>query len=653
MALFSSAQELRFVGDESIENEELKRIETQNDTIPGFTIPTEVLANAKEEKPPVTDYKIISVARDTTYVDTTLSIEKEYKFNYLRKDNFELLQFSNTGQIYNRLTLAPVPNSIFPKMGFAAKQYAYTTADEVMYYEVPTPFTEMYYKSVMEQGQTTDILFTTNTSPRFNFSISFKGLRSLGKYQHILTNGGRFRFTTNYRSPSERYFLRFHYQSQHSDLEENGGLTANSIKDFEAENKEFDERSKLSVEFENADNGFNSKRYFIDHFYKLTPKKDSITRTEVSIGHRFQYQSKTNFFKQSAAYEPYGNLVPEATEISDCTELKTMENSFYSQFTSSFLGQIEAKWTQYNYNYHIVDTFVTVNQFDKKMEAVESALSGSWQKKIANIDLEASFSKTLVGSRGGDRLKVEAYIPLPNELFVKAGLIQSAQHPGYTFERHQSDYSAFDWQLDPKMIRTTQFYAQAKIPYAGLLSGTVSNVENHTYFKEIPATDDSVSMVVNPAQADESIRYLKLSWKNEFRFWRFALDNTLMFQKVSQDTSIVNVPEFVTRNTFYYSDTVFDGKMFFQAGATLKYFTKYYMNGYHPVLGEFFTQNQAKYGEFPIIDLFVNAKVRQTRLYLKAEHVNSGTTGNSFYSAPGYPYRDYIIRFGVVWNFFM
>ncbi|WP_400074336.1 putative porin [Zobellia russellii] len=24
----------------------------------------------------------------------------------------------------------------------------------------------------------------------------------------------------------------------------------------------------------------------------------------------------------------------------------------------------------------------------------------------------------------------------------------------------------------------------------------------------------------------------------------------------------------------------------------------------------------------------------------------------SYYSAPGYPYRDFVIRFGLVWNFF-
>ena len=45
-----------------------------------------------------TDYKIFSHKRDTTFVDTTLTIQKDYTFNYLRTDNFELLAFHNKGQ---------------------------------------------------------------------------------------------------------------------------------------------------------------------------------------------------------------------------------------------------------------------------------------------------------------------------------------------------------------------------------------------------------------------------------------------------------------------------------------------------------------------------------------------------------------------------
>ena len=59
-----------------------------------------------------------------------------------------------------------------------------------------------------------------------------------------------------------------------------------------------------------------------------------------------------------------------------------------------------------------------------------------------------------------------------------------------------------------------------------------------------------------------------------------------------------------------------------------------------------------KIGGFPIMEVFANAKIKQTRLFIKAEHFNSTITGNNFYSSPSYPYRDFIIRFGLVWNFF-
>jgi hypothetical protein len=76
------------------------------------------------------------------------------------------------------------------------------------------------------------------------------------------------------------------------------------------------------------------------------------------------------------------------------------------------------------------------------------------------------------------------------------------------------------------------------------------------------------------------------------------------------------------------------------------------MNAYNPLLGEFYVQNRKELGAFPMLDFFINTKVRQTRIYLKAEHFNSSFTGNTFYAAPNYPYRDFVIRFGLVWNFF-
>jgi hypothetical protein len=113
------------------------------------------------------------------------------------------------------------------------------------------------------------------------------------------------------------------------------------------------------------------------------------------------------------------------------------------------------------------------------------------------------------------------------------------------------------------------------------------------------------------------------------------------------------VPEIVTRNTLYYSNHFFKKALYLQTGVTFSYFTKYNMNAYDPLLAEFYVQNETELGDFPRLDFFINAKIKQTRIFLKAEHFNSSLTGYNFYSAPNYPYRDFVVRFGIVWNFFL
>ena len=173
----------------------------------------------------IVDYKIISYKNDTTYVDTTLSIQKEYKFNYLRKDNFNLIQFSNIGQTYNTLSKDFSSINLTPKFGATSKHFNFIEIEDINYYHVPTPLTELMYKTAFEQGQLLDAFFTVNTSEQFNFSFAYKGLRSLGKYQHLLTSTGNFKFTTNYRTKNEKYKMRGHIVMQDILNEENGGLT--------------------------------------------------------------------------------------------------------------------------------------------------------------------------------------------------------------------------------------------------------------------------------------------------------------------------------------------------------------------------------------------------------------------------------------------
>src|SRR6478735_3373533 len=90
----------------------------------------------KKKKEPVATYdmyQIVSLDRDTTYIDTSQSVRKGYGHNYLRKDIFGLLRFPNVGQTYNTLQYGINGFSPYPEFGFTAKQFNYMKANEIRY----------------------------------------------------------------------------------------------------------------------------------------------------------------------------------------------------------------------------------------------------------------------------------------------------------------------------------------------------------------------------------------------------------------------------------------------------------------------------------------------------------------------------------------
>ena len=600
----------------------------------------------RSKLPEIEKYLKISIFNDSTFIDTTLSIKKHYKFNFLRKDDFELLKFSNIGQTYNKLTHDLNDLSFLPEFSFYANKHAYLSSSDVTYFHVPTPLTELFFKTVMRQGQYTDAFFTSNISKRFNFSIAFKGLRSLGNYQNILSGLKQFRFTTNYSSENNRYYLRSHIVSQSFENQENGGLTEESIENFELEDPLFNERSKLSVKFENATNLFSSKRYFIDQDFIINKNVTSSKKNTISIGHRFQYETLKNTYSQDSPTNFYGTINSALSRIDDKAEIKTTLNELYSYLNSNFFGKIKVIYTNYNYNYKSN----SLSADFKSLSQNESALTFKFYKSFFNHDLNATITKNLFGDRLGNLIDLSVSSSNKNKINYSLGINILNKHPGFYYELYSSGYLDVNWNNEIQRTQYSNIFFDFKSQNFGNIRLDFRTIDNFTYF--YLSGDDDISMTPQVAQNKSTMDYLRIRWNKEFKFGKFALNNTILYQTVDQDENILNLPNFISRNSIYYSNTVLKGALFFQSGFTFKYFSKYYADEYNPLISSFHVQSKKQIGGFPIIDFFINAKIQQTRLFLKAEHFNSTFSGNNFYSSPGYPYRDFTIRFGLVWNFF-
>lgn len=605
--------------------------------------------NATKEKPPIDYYKIISTARDTTFVDTTLSIEKKYKFNYLRRDNFELLQFSNVGQTYNSLAYSFDRLNLKPLFVAQSHHFNYKEIEDVNYFNVPTPLTELYFKTAYEQGQQLDAFFTVNTSPQFNFSIGYKGVRSLGKYQHILTSTGNFLFTANYHTKSKRYVARAHVAAQDILNEENGGLTNNSLQLFINDDPEFRDRGRLDVKFENAENKLEGLRFYGDHYYELFAQRDSTGYSVLTLGNVLSYEDKFFRYNQTTSFAEFGPSY-EATDLFTKTKLEDFNVKAYADFNNSLIGKITA-WVGYNdFNYGYNSVLILDEQrIPNRIKGDIIEAGAAYEKEYRGFKLRGKGAINVAGDYDGNYLQGAASFDLNEDYYAEASITVHSVAPNFNFLLYQSDYQNYNWKTELNNVKTQELKFQINTKKFGSASVSYTGIDDYAYFG-IKENDSTPS----PLQASERVDYLKVKVEKEFKFGHFGLENTVMYQQVLSGETVFNVPQIITRNTLYFEDHWFKRALFLQTGVGFKYFTKYNMNAYDPVLAEFYVQNEQELGGFPLVDIFFNAKIRQTRIYFIYENFTSLFGGKSeYFAAPGYPYRDNVLRFGLVWNFFL
>jgi hypothetical protein len=92
-----------------------------------------------------------------------------------------------------------------------------------------------------------------------------------------------------------------------------------------------------------------------------------------------------------------------------------------------------------------------------------------------------------------------------------------------------------------------------------------------------------------------------------------------------------------------------------ELGGDVRYFTSYYAPTYSPLIGQYAVQDaetRVKVGNYPIVNVYANFHLKNTRFYLMASHVNYSSGKGKPFLVPHYPLNRMVLRFGVSWNFF-
>jgi hypothetical protein len=143
--------------------------------------------------------------------------------------------------------------------------------------------------------------------------------------------------------------------------------------------------------------------------------------------------------------------------------------------------------------------------------------------------------------------------------------------------------------------------------------------------------------------------------RKDLRAWKFHLTTDLLVQK-SSNSKILDLPLATVRSAGYFEHLFnfrrTNGQLNTQLGAEVTYHTLYHPYAYMPATGRFYRQDLFETGNYPFVNVFLNLKLRRTRIFLMLDHVNSGFMGYNYYMVPSYPMNIRMFRYGLAWTFY-
>lgn len=583
--------------------------------------------------------------------DTALTIQSFYEQNFAQQDLFGKMYFPNFGQTFNPLSYEQ--NKFKMRLLPQGKSFNYIDAEDVKYYDVKTPMTEFVFENGLREGQYLSTTFAHNLTPRFNYSVRYRGLRSIGRYQNNIAANNALIAAINYQTKNERFKMWSHFATQQIDNDENAGIK--DLNEFVHDDSlRTTNRQNIAVNMQSAYTEFDSRRFHLGTQYAIF--KNSNEEKENSplvLKNVFSYEKQKYFYHEPKAESYFTSaLIPGASR----RNLKNLESL---QNTST----VESKWGERL----LVEAGIRFEKLklygDEEMnhglivipEQIEDNLLGGigrlyfdWNDKI-QLNAQAEF-KSGKQFKNMYHLNAELDIQPLDGYHVLGGVLMESTFPSLNLFYHQSFYKDFNYHnYSFKNTQTQKLYGQLNLEKLNFkVHANFYNIDQYVY----------VDADFRPKQLDDNITLFQIQAENLLRYRKFHLKTTAQYQKITKNAAYLPLPEIIARASLYWQGKVFDNKAELQVGFNGNYFTEFESRTFFPVINEFMLQDAQseqsiqKIGNFPILDFFINLKVDRMRIYIRADHFNSLWGENNYFSAPSTPFRDFKLQFGVKWYLF-
>lgn len=567
----------------------------------------------------------------------------------------------------------------------------YKTPQNIRFYQVKTPYELLAYHSSINNDYQLYFTHTQNINNHWNYSLDYHLINPDGNFVNSAATNHLLDLTTNYYSPDTRYQLYAGFIWQQMVLGENGGLSNPTL----FLNKPNYSTNGIPMLFSNrmsytrditlfAHQVFNTvrtfewyrpiKQNFIDTLVSYdtlrvrtfdTITNDSITHDSIIYIYSFKvYDSIVGYDTLQPHAPTTFNTGAFALDLQwDQQKYRCVDSTLYNQFSAQLY------WTNDAYMDHRwrnpVKLYGGIRPQFSVLQLNPAQYSQSSIQQIAFYP----FAKLEISPWPASELKVMAEAaPNLSEYNLDATLafpfrdsignssqnltfhaVAKAYMPELIyFAECQHLSRPINTQLQAIGIRKIE--ADYKFRQLFDIHLSANHISHNIWFEERDFSGDGTGCI--PIQSDQSALLLqaRASLYLQLGSW-FHYDMQQMVQW-SSDQNQIRVPLSASKNSIYSDFSLFKNALHAQVGIDLRYHTQFYADGFDPLLGIFYRQDEIPVGNYLWADVFINLQIKRASIYAKAGHLNALIESPHHFILPNYPTKLFGFFFGLTWQFF-
>ncbi len=532
-----------------------------------------------------------------------------------------------------------------------------------LFMNTQVPFTELVWtfggpRDIAEQ--TFRIRHSQNVNRFLNFGLIYDIVYSLGQYSYQRAENKDFTLFSSYTG--KRYKLYFSWGLNNITSNENGG-----IPDF-AQLSEYETR-----EVEVNMGALNKSKSFLKNNNLLLVQRYTIGKKNLTVGDSLSAVKSGNFrlsgtfshiFTVEGNKRTYSDNSPlsgfydtafiSSSVTFDSLSARSVRNTLRFDFKTDesrrfrLGGGVGIRNEILRYS-QIVPTHNTTVADTAVWRKGNNAFIGKLYNNIGDkFQWVATGELYLSGYRAGD-FELDGVIKKsfdfkrgPASWEVTGGILN--RQPSFWYEHWGSNH--FEWYNNIRKELRLDIGTKFSFPARnGELSLNYAVIDNYTDF----------GPEALPSQHPGGLSVISAAIHKGLIAWKFHLDNDILLQQ-SSNRDVLDLPLFTIRSAFYFEHLFrfesTNGRLNTQLGADVTYHTSYHPYSYMPSTGRFYRQDEVTAGNYPFVNVFLNIKLKRTRIFLMFDHVNAGLMGYDYYMIPSYPMNFRMFRYGIAWTFY-